>query len=260
MAQQIGSSLTALMVSNKERSKQYYRDVLGFDVTDWWAVRDGLKGLALKLLQAKDLLSVRPNSPEQGATRAYDVYAYVENWAELDRLYDEFAGKGAIISGEPIVYPDGGPWKEFIVQDPDGYNLAFGGVDEHKAACFVHDHIDSVYLWVRDLDKSVDLYSRFMGLNKRDEDRQGPVHIFKLSSGMELILDSNGMSFIPIPEMGPSLFKLNTTDIEAACQHARDLGFQVVFGIVHYPKVSYFNVRDEDGNIITVSQSHPNNE
>lgn len=132
MTKQIGCSLTALMVSDVKRSQQFYREVLGFDVTDWWAERDGLTGIALKLLQAPDPSAVRPNPPERGASRAFDVYAYVDNWAALDSLYEEFRGKGAVISGEPVVYPEGGPWKEFIVQDPDGYNLAFGGVDGSK--------------------------------------------------------------------------------------------------------------------------------
>lgn len=32
---QIGSSLTVLLVSDLKRSQQFYRDRLGFQVTDW---------------------------------------------------------------------------------------------------------------------------------------------------------------------------------------------------------------------------------
>jgi catechol 2,3-dioxygenase-like lactoylglutathione lyase family enzyme len=256
MARQIGSSLTAFMVSDLERSKQYYSEVLGFSVTDWWAERDGLTGLALKLLQAPDASAVKPNPAERKSFRAYDVYAYVKDWAALDSLYEEFVRKGATISGVPVVYKEQGPWKEFIVQDPDGYHLAFGGVNGHKNDSFVQDHIDSVCLWVRDLDKSVALYSAFMGLPIRDEDRSAHQHSFKLANGLELALDSTGMNYVPVTYAGSALFKLSTQDIDGACQHARDLGFQVEFGIVHSAKASYFNIRDEDGNIITVSQNH----
>lgn len=134
MTKQISSSLSVLMVSDLPRSQQYYRDVLGFSVTDWWAERDGLTGLALKLLQAPDDGAVHPNAPEKGSDLGVDVYAYVENWAELDRLYDEFTSKGAAIAREPVVYADGGPWKEFVVSDPDGYHLAFGGTDGARGA------------------------------------------------------------------------------------------------------------------------------
>jgi catechol 2,3-dioxygenase-like lactoylglutathione lyase family enzyme len=103
------------MVTDSERSKQYYREVLGFDVTDWWAQRDGLQGLALKLLQSPSGAGATPNPPEQGSDTGVDVYAYVEDWSALDQLYAEFKSKNAKIAREPVIYADGGPWKEFIV-------------------------------------------------------------------------------------------------------------------------------------------------
>ncbi|OBZ13769.1 hypothetical protein [Bacillus sp. FJAT-26390] len=48
---------------------------------------------------------------------------------QLVSLYEEFRSKGAIISVEPLIYADGGPWKEFVIEDPDGYHFAFGGMD-----------------------------------------------------------------------------------------------------------------------------------
>ncbi|XID92867.1 GyrI-like domain-containing protein [Paenibacillaceae bacterium WGS1546] len=133
MTKQIGSSLTVLMVADVERSKRFYREKLGFDVTDWCAERGGLQGLALKLLQAPAGTEPAPNPPEAGGDVGVDVYAYVENWTALDDLYAEFGSQGAKIAREPTIYADGGPWKEFIVEDPDGYHLAFGGIDGDRA-------------------------------------------------------------------------------------------------------------------------------
>lgn len=93
------------------------------------------------------------------------------------------------------------------------------------------------------------------GLSRYGEDRFGHLHIFRLPNGTSLILDSNGMAEIPVPETGPVLFKLNTPDIEAAYRHAQELGFQIVYGIARYPNVAFFNMRDKDGNIVTVSQN-----
>ncbi|MCD9023621.1 VOC family protein [Cohnella silvisoli] len=256
MAKQIGSSLTVFMVTNLERSKQYYREVLGFDVTDWWAQRDGLQGLALKLLQSPAGAGATPNPPEPGSDTGVDVYAYVEDWTALDQLYSEFTSKGAKISREPIVYADGGPWKDFVVEDPDGYHLAFGGIDGSRAHCSIDPHIDSVFLWVRNLDKAVDRYSKLMGLEVREQDRYGHLHLFHLDNNTGLILDSNGMDSIPVPEKGPVLFKVSTKNIDKARDEAVNLGFDVVYGIIRLPQVSFFNIRDEDGNILTVSQDH----
>ncbi|WP_223285381.1 VOC family protein [Paenibacillus sp. PL91] len=123
------SSLTVLMVSDLARSQSFYREVLGFNVTDWWAERGGLHGVALKLFQAAEPADVRPNQRPAGGGYAVDVQVYTETWAQLDSLYEEFRSKGAIVSVEPIVYADGGPWKEFVIEDPDGYHFAFGGTD-----------------------------------------------------------------------------------------------------------------------------------
>lgn len=257
MGKQISSSLTVIVVSDLERSQAYYRDVLGFDVTPWWAVKDGLHGLALKLLQSPDGAGVHPNPPAKGAETGVDAYAYVENWKALDQLYEQFVAGGAVIAQQPVVYPDGGPWKEFIVADPDGYHLAFGGIDGSRAHCSIDAHVDSVILWVRDMDRAVGRYSRLMGLDVRGEDRKmNHLHLFRLDNGTSLMLDSNGMESVPVPENGPVLFKLSTPDIDAACEHAQQLGFEVVYGIVRLDRVSFFNIRDEDGNVITVCQDH----
>ncbi|MEV5026868.1 VOC family protein [Paenibacillus sp. LPE1-1-1.1] len=123
------NSLTVLMVSDLARSQSFYRDVLGFNVTDWWAERGGLNGIALKLFQAADPADVRPNRPPAGGGYAVDVQVYTNTWAQLDALYEEFRSKGAVVAVEPVIYTDGGPWKEFVIMDTDGYHFAFGGTE-----------------------------------------------------------------------------------------------------------------------------------
>ncbi|WHY01415.1 VOC family protein [Neobacillus sp. DY30] len=130
---QIHSSLTVLLVSNLEKSKAYYRDILGCEVTDWWVIRDGFTGLGIKLLQANSPIDVQPNRPAQGYTHpAPDVYCYVENCAALDELYTEFKEKGARFVIEPWIDENAGPWKEFIIADPDNYSIAFGGTNKNN--------------------------------------------------------------------------------------------------------------------------------
>ncbi|MFB3169687.1 VOC family protein [Neobacillus sp. 179-C4.2 HS] len=130
---QIHSSLKVLLVSNLEKSKHYYREVLGCEVTEWWVIRDGFTGLAIKLLQADSLEDVSPNRCARGYNQtAPDVYCYVENWTALDELYAEFKEKGARIVIEPWIDKEAGPWKEFAIVDPDNYCIAFGGTNENK--------------------------------------------------------------------------------------------------------------------------------
>ncbi|MCM3767674.1 VOC family protein [Neobacillus niacini] len=124
MNRQIHSSLTVLLVSDLKKSQAFYRNVLGCEVTDWWAIRDGFTGLAVKLLQANSPEDVRPNK-----LPAPDIYCYVENWTALDELYQEFKEKSTKFVVEPWIDPNSGPWKEFAIIDPDHYCIAFGGTD-----------------------------------------------------------------------------------------------------------------------------------
>lgn len=126
---QIHSSLKVLNVSDLEGSKRFYREMLGCEVTDWWVLRDGFTGLAIKLLEAKNPNDVMPNPPAKGMKHGIDLYCYIEDWHALVELYQEFKGKGVSIAIEPWVDEDNGPWKEFAILDPDGYCIAFGGTD-----------------------------------------------------------------------------------------------------------------------------------
>ncbi|MGG3564360.1 VOC family protein [Neobacillus rhizosphaerae] len=131
MNKQIHSSLKVLLVSDLDKSKKFYADILGCEVTDWWAIRDGFTGLGLKLLQANAPEDVQPNSPTNGdRLPVADIYCYVENWSALDELYEEFKAKGAKVVIEPWIDPQAGPWKEFAIVDPDNYCLAFGGTNK----------------------------------------------------------------------------------------------------------------------------------
>jgi predicted enzyme related to lactoylglutathione lyase len=256
----IGSSLTVLMVSDLARSQAFYRDVFGFDVNEWWAERDGLRGLALKLFQAADPADVKPNAPKLGTDVGVDVQVYVDTWADLEMLYKEFKEKGADIAQDIVTYEGGGPWKEFVVRDPDGYAFAFGGVDGRPGGrrSPIRSHVSSVTLWVRDLDVAVPMYADLLDIPDWFGKRYGQLHVFELENGTGLMLDANGMADIKVPEPAPVApqFSVNTDDIEAARVYAEKLGFSIIFGIERNMYVSYFNCRDVDGNVLTVCQNH----
>lgn len=124
-------SVQVRLVSNLERSKEFYATVLGCEVTDWWAVRDEF-ALGFKLIQAAHTENVQPNPAGQGQIIPWDTYAYVETHHELDDLYEELKGKGAEFVQEPdLQEADWGSWKDFAIKDPDGYVIAFGSGKKH---------------------------------------------------------------------------------------------------------------------------------
>ncbi|KAA0547160.1 VOC family protein [Bacillus sp. BGMRC 2118] len=130
MNPKIHSSLKVLLVSNLEESMKFYKDIVGCEVTEWWAIRDGFTGLGMKLIQAESKDDVHPNGLERKNNNPIpDIYCYVENWVALDELYEEFKSKGAKVVIEPWIDNEGGPWKEFAIVDPDEYCIAFGGTN-----------------------------------------------------------------------------------------------------------------------------------
>ncbi len=64
---QIHSSLKVLVVSDIERARNYYSEVLGCEVTDWWVLRDGFTGLAIKLLEAREPKEAQSSGKRNGA-------------------------------------------------------------------------------------------------------------------------------------------------------------------------------------------------
>lgn len=254
----IGASLTVLLVGDAAKSQAYYRDVLGFDVTDWWAERDGLNGLALKLLQAASPEDVRPKAPARGQSVGVDIYAYVDTWAQLDALFKEFKEKGALIAQDIVTYPEGGPWKEFVVRDPDGYGIAFGGVDGRPGGMYstVRPHIGSVSVRVRDLERAAERYARLLDLNPGQADRSmDGLRLFRLESGTDLVLEFAGTGDGPVSRQDAAMFTLHTESIETAYAFAVDAGFEAVSGIERSGLTASFRLRDDDGNVLTVVQS-----
>ncbi|UNK20683.1 VOC family protein [Paenibacillus sp. N3/727] len=122
-----GNSVTILMVSDLDKSKSYYQNVLGFSVDRSWAISHDF-GLVYKLIQANDSKEVRPFES------ACNTYVYVNSFNILNTLYDDFKDKGAcFLKKLNEVEYERGAWKEFSIKDPDGYVIGFDssfGLDE----------------------------------------------------------------------------------------------------------------------------------
>lgn len=119
-------SVQVRLVSDLTRSKQFYEEVLGCEVNDVWAVRDDF-ALGFKLIQAESRADVTPNPAGKDQQARWDTYAYVGTHYDLDALYEDLTSRGAEVAQEPVfMEADWGVWKDFAIQDPDGYVIAFG--------------------------------------------------------------------------------------------------------------------------------------
>jgi len=108
-----------LLVSDLDRAKNYYMNMLGCKHDD--CGHTSREGLFLLMHEAKNHKDVRPiSSLEEGPL--WDILVYTN---DHENLLEEFKSRGAIIYSEITTSESG--WKEFIVEDLDGYRLGFGG-------------------------------------------------------------------------------------------------------------------------------------
>lgn len=114
-------SAPVLFVKDLSVSLDYYCDVLGFARPKLWGDPPNFamprrENMILMLSQSDDPAMVQPKKI------IWDVYFWVQ---DAQKLFAEFSNKGARVFREPE-YQEGYGNMEFIIEDPDGYMLAFG--------------------------------------------------------------------------------------------------------------------------------------
>jgi Predicted enzyme related to lactoylglutathione lyase len=118
----------------------------------------------------------------------------------------------------------------------------------------IENRVDTIFVHVTDLHKSMEWYSRLLGLEIPEGEHNGPIYTFDMGPGRPgLTLDNH--CFEPAYAFTPSnqpLFNLGATDIEAAYRHVRQLGTEYLSKIVTHPDLAEFTFKDPDGNLLMV--------
>ncbi|WP_409274756.1 VOC family protein [Neobacillus sp. SCS-31] len=118
----------------------------------------------------------------------------------------------------------------------------------------IENRIDTIFVHVTDLERSVRWYSELLGLEVREGKRNGPIYTLNMGDGRPgITLDNHcfekDYSFIPSNQ---PLFNLSATDINEAFNHVTNIGAEIVTDIITYPDLAEFSFKDPDGNIIMV--------
>ncbi|KKO52742.1 VOC family protein [Paenibacillus sp. DMB20] len=117
----------------------------------------------------------------------------------------------------------------------------------------IANRVDTIFIHVTDLEKSVEWYSKLLGVDVKGP-VQGPIYTFDMGAGRPgLTLDNH--CFDDMHEIKPlnhPLFNLSAVDINAAYQHVKDLGAEIVNEIQTFPDLSEFSFKDPDGNIMMI--------
>lgn len=107
-----------LAVNDLAKSSAYFINVLGFDHewsdgADWQGLVRG--SVRLRIGHCPDAIS-----PADLGDHSY--FAYIET-QDIDRLFDEFSERGAIIRSKPDDKEWG--WREMAVGTPEGHRIMF---------------------------------------------------------------------------------------------------------------------------------------
>ncbi|WP_339260535.1 VOC family protein [Paenibacillus sp. FSL R5-0713] len=117
----------------------------------------------------------------------------------------------------------------------------------------IANRVDTIFIHVRNLEKSVYWYSKLLGIEVKNE-IQGPIYTFDMGPGRSgITLDNH--CFDEIYELKTSnqpLFTLSAVDINAAYQFVKELDAEIVTEIQTYPDLSDFTFKDPDGNILMI--------
>lgn len=109
-------SVVMLVCSDLERSRSFYKDVLGLKVLGdhmpRWVEFELMNGVSLGLHAKNDLLAVRPGSLQLGFT--------VEN---VDRFVADCVALAVPVFQDPYDEPFG---RIAVISDPDGYPIQIG--------------------------------------------------------------------------------------------------------------------------------------
>ncbi len=118
----------------------------------------------------------------------------------------------------------------------------------------IENRIDTVFVHVSDLERSIQWYSKLFGVEVRKGQHTGPIYTFMMGEGRPgLTLDNHcfdeDYQFFPSNQ---PLFNLSASDINEAFKHVTEMGVEIVTEIITHPDLAELSFKDPDGNIIMV--------
>lgn len=118
----------------------------------------------------------------------------------------------------------------------------------------IENRIDTIFVHVSDLERSIKWYSELLGLQVREGNHIGPVYTLNMGDRRPGITLDNHIfeeNYKFIPSNQP-LFNLSGSDINAAFAHVTKMGAEIVTEIIIHPDLEEFSFKDPDGNILMV--------
>ncbi len=125
MKAKLTGTAAILLVKNVIISAEYYRDMLGFTIVNYYGHPPGFA-----IVQRDDNYLMFSSAPPEKITPNWKIAEKTSNvyfWVnDAETLYKEFVDSGANIDYSLYTTPYG--IKEFGINDPDEYDISFGEI------------------------------------------------------------------------------------------------------------------------------------
>jgi uncharacterized glyoxalase superfamily protein PhnB len=102
---------------------RWYRDVIGFVVTDEWRVEGALRGAEMRAGAVEIFLDQDDWKKGRDRIKGEGLRIYGRTVQDIDRLAALIKSKGGVLSHEPQTQPWGE--RDFGMVDPDGFRITF---------------------------------------------------------------------------------------------------------------------------------------
>lgn len=110
-----------LTVNDLQRSLTWYRDVLGFVVTDEWRHEGTLTGVEMRAGSVEIYLGQDDWKKGRDRVKGEGVRIYGRTVQDVDRLAAVIKARGGVLAHEPKTQPWGE--RDFGLVDPDGFKI-----------------------------------------------------------------------------------------------------------------------------------------
>ena len=117
----LGSVAPSFTVNDLDKSLTWYRDVLGFVVSDRWEHDGTLMGVEMKAGRVTLMLGQDDWKKGRDRVKGEGFRLYCDTTQDVDRLAAQIKTRGGALAQEPRDEPWGA--RVFAVEDPDGFKI-----------------------------------------------------------------------------------------------------------------------------------------
>jgi predicted enzyme related to lactoylglutathione lyase len=116
----------------------------------------------------------------------------------------------------------------------------------------VKNHVGSIFIHVKDMNRAIAFYSALLGLPKKDTAHEGTIYDLPVSGGSGIILDAN--KGVVAKQDAKPLFFYDTNDIYQSYDHVKSINAEIFSEIEEHGDISFFNFRDSEGNLLMICE------